>query len=89
MPTFLQNIPSLEFRPSRAISDTQRALPVEHEINRAALLEVAPDRETLLRGPKSIEDIRNALKIRVGSSDGYDSFSLFNYSHGATNPRSL
>ncbi|KAH7929006.1 hypothetical protein BV22DRAFT_1192374 [Leucogyrophana mollusca] len=48
-------------------------LPLERPLNRGALLEIAPDREALLMGCGSAEDIRMALRIRVapGSADAH------------------
>lgn len=43
----------------------------EREIDRAILVGVAPDREDLLISKLSMEEIRQALKIRVDSVSGY------------------
>lgn len=44
---------------------------MERSIDRSTLLDVAPDRESLLCSNKSIEELRQVLKIRVGLSTGH------------------
>lgn len=44
--------------------------PPERDIGRDILLDVAPDREALLMGNKSIEEIRQTLKLRIASPYG-------------------
>ncbi|KAJ7130402.1 hypothetical protein C8R44DRAFT_731927 [Mycena epipterygia] len=45
--------------------------PLEREIDRRALLEISPDREELFMGKKSIDEIRQALKLRTGPPAGH------------------
>lgn len=44
--------------------------PAERRIDRSTVLDVAPDRESLILGNHSIEELRQILKIRVGPSTG-------------------
>ncbi|KAJ7172094.1 hypothetical protein C8R46DRAFT_138170 [Mycena filopes] len=42
--------------------------PTEREINRNALVEISPDREALFTSTKSTADLRQALKLRTGTT---------------------
>ena len=60
----------LTLLPSQLAPDHSYAHPNERRIDRSALLDVAPDRESLLCSNKSIEELRHTLKIQVGPSTG-------------------
>ena len=65
-------LPILELHPSRpAVSGFPGVPFIERTISRATLLDIAPDREVLLIGTKSVEEIRETLQIHVGSTDRY------------------
>jgi hypothetical protein len=55
----------LKLSPSNSAPDHLYAHPTEHRIDRATLLDVAPDRESLLFSNKSIKELRHMLKIQV------------------------
>lgn len=42
----------------------------ERDINREKLLDISPDREDLLRSDKTVEELRQALKIKAISVSG-------------------
>jgi hypothetical protein len=71
MPAFDSTITTLSLLPSRAPPSHHHGHLTERDINRIALLDIAPDREALLMSNKSIEEIRQTLKIRTGSVNGY------------------
>ena len=64
MPVSHSTLPVLPLLPSLELEGTQ-IYPVEREIDRNALLDVAPDRESLLISDQTIEEVRQALKIRI------------------------
>ncbi|KAG6862734.1 hypothetical protein C0991_010474, partial [Blastosporella zonata] len=57
--------PTITLVPSNPWSQNPRGRPKERDINRETLLEVAPDRETLLFSSRTITQLRQTLKIRV------------------------
>ncbi|KAF8802052.1 hypothetical protein BYT27DRAFT_7173641 [Phlegmacium glaucopus] len=61
----------LYFLKSLGNCDRPYDYPLERQINREILLDVSPDREALLMGNKTIEQIRQTLKLRNASSDGH------------------
>lgn len=65
MQALVSTLPTLSMLPS-----TASPCRAERDINRSALLDIAPDREMLLTSTKSIEEIRHSLKIRTGSVNG-------------------
>ncbi|KAF8152912.1 hypothetical protein B0H34DRAFT_800188 [Crassisporium funariophilum] len=67
MPAVHSKLPLLSLVESLGDSDQLYSYPAEREIDREALLDVAPDREELLMGSKTIEEIRQALKLRITS----------------------
>lgn len=51
--------------------------PIEREVDRSILIDVAPDREEFLTSATSIDEIRRAMKLRVlNPLPGYVLFSL-------------
>jgi hypothetical protein len=56
----------LTLSPSLLAPDHLHTHPKERKIDRATLLDVAPDRESLILSNKSIEELRQVLKIQVG-----------------------
>jgi hypothetical protein len=60
----------LTLSPNNATPDHPYARPIERRIDRSSLLDVAPDRESLLMSNKGIEELRRILKIQVGQSTG-------------------
>jgi hypothetical protein len=66
----IANLPILTFisTPSLA-SSTER--PTEREIDRNALVAISPDRDELLMSKKSIDEIRQSLKLRTGPTERY------------------
>jgi hypothetical protein len=50
----------------------------EREIDRRVLLDIAADRESLIASGKSIEEMRQILKLRTGPIAGYVSFFVDN-----------
>ncbi|KDR76951.1 hypothetical protein GALMADRAFT_420785 [Galerina marginata CBS 339.88] len=70
MPALHSKVPTLSLLPSLE-GPKQSTTPSEREINRGSLVDVAPDREDLLTSNKSIEEIRQALKLRVNSAYGH------------------
>jgi hypothetical protein len=60
----------LTLSPSNTASESDHR-PIERRIDRSTLLDVAPDRESLLMSNKTIEELRQILKIQVGRSTGY------------------
>ena len=63
-PSVLSLLPSLE------LEGTQ-IYPVEREVHRNAVLDVAPDREYLLINDQTMEEVRQALKIHTSITTGY------------------
>lgn len=63
-------LPLLSLLVSLGNCDQPYYYPPEREISRDILLDVAPDREALLMGNNTIEEIRQALKLRIASSHG-------------------
>jgi len=63
-------LPQLSLLMSLGNCDQPYEYPPEREINREILLDIAPDREALLMGNKTIEEIRQALKLRNASPYG-------------------
>jgi hypothetical protein len=64
MPSFSSSLATLTILPSDSASDQPRR---ERLIDRAILLDVAPDRETLIVSNKNIEELRHLLKIRIAT----------------------
>lgn len=63
-------LPQLSLLTSLGNCDQLYNFPPEREIDRRILLDVAPDREALLMGNKTIEQIRQTLKLRIKSPNG-------------------
>lgn len=63
-------LPQLSLLMSLGSCDQPYHYPPEREISRDILLDVAPDREALLMGNSTIEEIRQALKLRIASPHG-------------------
>jgi len=70
MPVSHFTLPVLSLLPSLELEGTQ-ICPVEREVERNALLDVAPDRESLLISDQTIEEVRQALKMRIPITTGY------------------
>jgi len=70
MPVSHSTLPVLSLLPSLEPEGTQ-IYPVEREVDRNALLDVAPDRESLLISDQTIEEVRQALKIRIPITTEY------------------
>ena len=68
MPVSHSTLPVLSLLPSLELEGTQ-IYPVEREVDRNAL--VAPDRESLLISDQTIEEVRQALKIRIPITTEY------------------
>ena len=68
MPVSHSTLPVLSLLPS--LEGTQ-IYPVEREIDRNALLDVAPDRESLLISDQTIEEVRRALKMHIPITTGH------------------
>jgi hypothetical protein len=64
------SLPVLSLLPSLELEATQ-IYPAEREVDRYALLDIAPDRESLLISDQTIEEVRQALKIRIPITTGY------------------
>lgn len=64
------NLPQLSLLTSLGNCGQLYQYPPEREICRDILLDVAPDREALLMSDKTIQEIRQALKLRVASPHG-------------------
>ncbi|KAG6905956.1 hypothetical protein DXG01_016680 [Tephrocybe rancida] len=60
---------TLTLAPSNPWPQHPRTYPKEREVSREILLGVAPDRESLLLGGRSIHELRQVLKIRVGPTE--------------------
>lgn len=71
MPAPIPNIPTITLLSSLAQAQNPCQKPVERDVNRQVLLEVAPDREALFTGDRGIDEIRHSLKIRPGAESGY------------------
>ena len=63
-------LPQLSLYNSLGSCDQLYQYPLEREISRHILLDVSPDREALLMGNKTIEEIRQTLKLRITSPHG-------------------
>ena len=63
-PSVLSLLPSLE-------PEGTQIYPVERGVGRNAVLDVAPDRESLLIKDQTIEEVRKALKMCLPISAGY------------------
>ena len=74
MPVSHSTLPVLSLLPSLELEGTQ-IYPMEREIDRNALLDVAPDRESLLISDQTIEEVRQALKMHIPVTTGH--VSLF------------
>ncbi|TFK32389.1 hypothetical protein BDQ12DRAFT_739386 [Crucibulum laeve] len=64
-------LPTVYLVPTGPIPDQSYFLPTEREINRTTLLDVALDREELLTSDRSIEELRQLLKLHVVSPEGH------------------
>ncbi|KAF8953064.1 hypothetical protein BDZ97DRAFT_635703 [Flammula alnicola] len=71
MPAVHSKLPVLSLLQSLEGFDQPHSCTPERDINREALVDVAPDREELLLSNKPIEEIRQALKLRVNSAYGH------------------
>ena len=69
MPVSHSTLPVLSLFAS--LEGTHLGYPVEREIDRNALLDVAPDRESVLVSDQTIEEVRQALKMRIPITTGY------------------
>lgn len=63
-------LPQLSLLMSLGNCDQPYEYPPEREISRDILVDVSPDREALLVGSKTIEEIRQTLKLRITSPSG-------------------
>ena len=72
MPVSHSTLPVLSLLPSL---EGAQIYPVEREIDPNALLDVAPDRESLLISDQTIEEVRRALKMHIPITTGH--VSLF------------
>jgi hypothetical protein len=61
------NLPQLSLLSSLGNGGQLYHYPPEREIRRDILSDLAPDREALLMGDKTIDEIRQTLKLRVAS----------------------
>ncbi|KAH9474390.1 hypothetical protein JR316_0012848 [Psilocybe cubensis] len=68
MPAMHTTVPTLALIPSLDGQKPNSRIPAEREINRSMLIQVAPDREDLFKSTANIEEIRQSLKLRFGSS---------------------
>ncbi|KAF5384365.1 hypothetical protein D9615_003482 [Tricholomella constricta] len=66
MPAFYASPQTIALLPSGPWPNRPHAHPREREVNREIILDVAPDREALLMSNKSIDELRQILKIRIG-----------------------
>ncbi|KAJ6491465.1 hypothetical protein DFH09DRAFT_1104995 [Mycena vulgaris] len=65
----ISNLPVLVLISTPSLGSVER--PTERDIDRRALLEISPDREELFMGKKSINEIRQSLKLRTGPTAGH------------------
>ncbi|KAJ7700333.1 hypothetical protein B0H17DRAFT_1047001 [Mycena rosella] len=66
----ISNLPVLVLMSTPSLaSSADRA--TERDIDRRALLDISPDREELFMGRKSIDEIRQSLKLRTGPTAGH------------------
>ena len=70
MPVSHSTLPVLSLLPSLELEGTQ-IYPMEREIDRNALLDAAPDRESVLISDQTIEEVRRALKMHIPITTGY------------------
>ena len=70
MPVSHSTLPVLSLLPSLELEGTQ-IYPMEREIDRNALLDVAPDRESLLISDQTIEEVRQTLKMLIPTTTGF------------------
>ncbi|KAJ7439470.1 hypothetical protein FB451DRAFT_1192100 [Mycena latifolia] len=66
----ISNLPVLVLASTPTLASPGERL-TEREIDRRALLEISPDREELFMGRRSIDEIRQALKLRTGPPAGH------------------
>ncbi|KAF8064895.1 hypothetical protein FPV67DRAFT_1389167, partial [Lyophyllum atratum] len=71
MPAFYTAPQVITLLPSGPWPNRPHVYPREKEIDRYLLLDVAPDREALFMSEKGVEELRQVLKIRVGSVAGH------------------
>ena len=58
-------LPKLSLLTNLSSCDKLYEYPPEREIDREILLDAAPDREALFMGNKTIEEIRQTVKLRI------------------------
>ncbi|KAJ7151335.1 hypothetical protein C8R43DRAFT_486037 [Mycena crocata] len=70
MSSSIANLPilTLNYGPSLASSMDR---PTERDIDRNALVDISPDREMLFRSKKTIDEIRQLLKLRTGPTPSH------------------
>ncbi|TFK69869.1 hypothetical protein BDN72DRAFT_839907 [Pluteus cervinus] len=67
MPVPTPKIPTITLLPSLPPQQNAHFKYVEREVDRHALVEIAPDREEFLTSDRTVDELRSLLKIRVGS----------------------
>lgn len=69
MPALAANIVDLAMLASRMPAETE-SRPIEYNVNRDVLLDIAPDREAIIKRAKDTDELRELLAIRVALGSG-------------------